>query len=250
MNYINLTPENLDGEHICCAIADKKSAHAVTAKKAWLRQRISEGLVFRKADVRGKVFIEYIPAAKAWAPLEAPGWMYIHCLWVAGSYKRQGCGTDLLTYCINQTREMGMKGVVALTSARKLPFLTDKAFLLKHGFTLADQASPWFELVALPFSAATPLPRFGDSVHQPATARKGIDIWFTAQCPFATSYSAILQQWAEEHHHPVRLHHIITHREATLHASPYTSFSLFIDGQFVSHEIPTPAKLEAMMAGS
>lgn len=34
MGIITLTPENLDREHICCALADKKNADGVQAKKA------------------------------------------------------------------------------------------------------------------------------------------------------------------------------------------------------------------------
>ncbi|MFQ8806610.1 MAG: hypothetical protein ACLR8Y_17870 [Alistipes indistinctus] len=34
MGIIILTPENIDREHICCALADKKNADGVQAKKA------------------------------------------------------------------------------------------------------------------------------------------------------------------------------------------------------------------------
>ena len=35
MNYIRITKENIDKEHICCAMSGKQSV----AKKEWLRQR-------------------------------------------------------------------------------------------------------------------------------------------------------------------------------------------------------------------
>ena len=35
--YLNLTAENLDSQHVCCAIADKKHQCGVAAKKKWLR---------------------------------------------------------------------------------------------------------------------------------------------------------------------------------------------------------------------
>lgn len=82
--FKTLTLENLDSEHICCAISDKKGECGVSSKKAWLRERIQEGLVFLKLDVRGKVFIEYIPAEKAWCPIDADGYMFIDCFWVSG----------------------------------------------------------------------------------------------------------------------------------------------------------------------
>ena len=70
MEYIQLTKENIDKEHICCAIASNKSPE-VMAKKEWLRNRMEEGLVFLKGDIRGKCFIEYIPAESAWVPIQA-----------------------------------------------------------------------------------------------------------------------------------------------------------------------------------
>lgn len=79
MDYIRLSPQNLESEHICCAISNAKDPQVI-AKKQWLAERLGEGLVFLKADARGKCFIEYIPAENAWAPIDAPGYMFIDCL--------------------------------------------------------------------------------------------------------------------------------------------------------------------------
>lgn len=45
MQYIRITSENIDSEHICCAMSGKQSV----AKKAWLKERFAEGLVFTGA---------------------------------------------------------------------------------------------------------------------------------------------------------------------------------------------------------
>ena len=58
--FINLTIENIDKEHLCCAIADKKHQAGVAVKKNWLKERIAEGHVFRKLDEKGKVFIDML----------------------------------------------------------------------------------------------------------------------------------------------------------------------------------------------
>ena len=71
MNIIKLTEENLFTEHICCAISSKSTAKGVEAKKEWLSKRFEEGLRFMKFDVKGKAFIEYIPAENAWVPVDA-----------------------------------------------------------------------------------------------------------------------------------------------------------------------------------
>ena len=48
MEFINLTAENLDSEHVCCAIADKKHQNGVAAKKAWLKAMFSESSTKRE----------------------------------------------------------------------------------------------------------------------------------------------------------------------------------------------------------
>ncbi len=47
MEYIRVTKENLEKEHICCAISNNKDVQ-VSSKKAWLTERFDEGLVFMK----------------------------------------------------------------------------------------------------------------------------------------------------------------------------------------------------------
>ena len=133
MEYIRVTKENLEKEHICCAISNNKDIQ-VSSKKAWLADRFDEGLVFLKSVERGKCFIEYIPAECAWNPIEAPGYMYINCLWVSGSFKGHGYSSDLLSECIEDSKEKGKKGLCILAAARKKPFLADSKFLKYKGF--------------------------------------------------------------------------------------------------------------------
>ena len=40
--YINLTSENIDDEHICCAIGDKKHQQGVNSKKEWISFELKE----------------------------------------------------------------------------------------------------------------------------------------------------------------------------------------------------------------
>lgn len=105
MNYIRITKENVDKEHICCAMSGKQSL----AKKEWMKQRFDEGLVFYRSEERGKCFIEYIPAENAWVPIEADGYFYINCLWVSGSMKGHGYSNDLLDKCIWDAKMQGEK---------------------------------------------------------------------------------------------------------------------------------------------
>ena len=167
MEIISVTPDNIDAEHICCAITEKRGESCVSRKKAWMSERFADGLVFRKLDARGKVFIEYIPAEKAWCPIEADGYLHIDCFWVSGQYKGRGHATELLEACIADAREQGKLGITALSSAKKMPFLSDPKFLRYKGFETADTAEPFYELLYLPLSEDAPVPRFMSTSSSP-----------------------------------------------------------------------------------
>ena len=118
MDYIKLTADNLESEHICCAISDNKDVQ-VASKKAWLAERLKEGLVFLKAAARGKCFIEYIPAEYAWYPVEADGYMHVNCFWVSGALKGHGYANDLLNACIADAKAQGKHGITVIASPKK-----------------------------------------------------------------------------------------------------------------------------------
>ena len=50
--YINLSLENIDDEHICCAIGDPKHQKGVDCKKEWIKIKLKDGHVFRKLNSR------------------------------------------------------------------------------------------------------------------------------------------------------------------------------------------------------
>lgn len=96
--FINLTPENIAHEHLCCIIHSKKPHPGVEAKRQWLSERLKEGHVFRKLNEKAVVFIEYAPLETAWAPVIGDNYVYVYCLWVTGSHKGKGYGRALMEY--------------------------------------------------------------------------------------------------------------------------------------------------------
>ncbi|MGW9123956.1 GNAT family N-acetyltransferase [Paenibacillus chitinolyticus] len=245
---VTLNTENIVGEHICCAISDKKCANGVKLKKEWLRQRFQEGLRFKKLDVRQKVFIEYIPAEYAWCPVEAPGYIFINCFWVAGSYKGKGYGKKLLGECLEESG--ATNGAIAVTSRTKRPYLSDKSFFTYNGFEVCDQATPYFELVVLKFKEDAPTPKFKQSVHEQKTdVVKGFQVLYTAQCPYTDHYVGELADCAGERSIPVETRRFASAGEAQSAPTPYTSYSLFYNGHFITHEILTRSKFEKNIDG-
>lgn len=247
-DIIQVTPDNIEREHICCAITEKKGETCVADKKAWMAARFADGLVFRKLDARGKVFIEYLPAEKAWVPIDAPGWLYIDCLWVSGQYKGQGYAKALLNACIEDAKAQGKQGLVILSGQKKkMPFMADPKFLTHEGFQVADTAEPYFALMMLPLMDGAPAPRFRPIAKEGRTDEAGLVLYYTNQCPYANTYAQRLQEIAVAHGCPVTLHHITTMEEAQACPSPFTSYSLFDRGAFVTNEILSEKKFTAYL---
>lgn len=250
MELIRITPENLDSEHICCAISNNNDCQ-VSSKKAWLKERLNEGLVFLKGDVRGKCFIEYIPAEYAWTPIDADGYMYIDCLWVSGQFKGQGNSNLLIEECIRDSKAQGRKGLVILSSKKKLGFLSDPKHLKYKGFETADTVNPYFELMYLPFEKGSDIPQFKPCVKDSTAGAgmpKGFTLYYTNQCPFNAKYIPILEDTAKAKNAALRTIHIQTTEQAQSAPTPFTTFSLFYDGEFVTHEILSEKKFEKIIS--
>lgn len=231
-----LTASNIAAEHICCAFSDKKCVVGYQAKKEWLNQLFDNGFVFKKFDIRGKVFIEYVPAEKAWVPIDAPGYMLINCFWVSGQYKGRGYGKALLQECLKDAE--GMKGIAVVTSSKKQPFLSDKQFFIKNGFKKCDEAEPWFELLYLPFDTRATPPCFKDVArYGRCDISEGIAVYYTKACPFTTFYVAELERIVRDK--TVKLHvvPIENRQQAQNHFVPHTIYSVFYNGIFVTQHI-------------
>ncbi|MFA6937122.1 MAG: YoaP domain-containing protein [Treponema sp.] len=246
MNLITLTEENLGSEHICCAISNNNDIQ-VASKKSWLRDRIKEGLVFTKGDVRGKCFIEYIPAEFAWAPIEAPDYMYIDCLWVSGQFKGKGYSNELLESCINDSKTKNKKGLVVLSFKKKLAFLSDPKFLQHKGFILADEANPSFELMYLPFKQNAYVPKFMHQVKEPKIKEQGFVVYYSSQCPFTAKYVPLIEAVAKAKNVKFKAIHFESSKEAQNAPAAVTSFCLFYNGEYVTNEIPSEKKFEKMI---
>lgn len=236
MEYIKVTKENIEKEHICCAISNNKDIQ-VSSKKAWLSERFDDGLVFYKSAERGKCFIEYIPAENAWVPICADNFMYIDCLWVSGAFKGHGYSTDLLDYAVNDSKNKGKKGMCILSSAKKRPFLADPKFLLHKGFAPCDESANGIELWYLPFDKAEQTPKFKECAKNARISEDGYVLFYTNQCPFTAKYVPIAENTAKEHNIPFKTVHIETKEQAQNAPSPITTYALFYNGEYLTNEV-------------
>lgn len=241
---IKLNKENIEQEHICCSLADKKGRQGVATKKEWLKQCFDDGLVFLKVDVRGKAFIEYVPAERAWSPIDAADYMYINCFWVSGRFKGKGYGKALLAQCEADARAQGKKGLVAISSNKKRPFLSDKQFFVKHGFQVCDEAPPYFQLLYLEFKEGGIKPKFKERARAASIAnQQGLAIYYTHQCPYSADYVADAIRAAESRGVKAYSHQYRSYEEAQNAPCGVTTYSLFYNGRYITNEILTVDKI-------
>ncbi len=239
MNYIEINRDNIDKEHICCAMSGKQSL----TKKEWLKQRFDEGLVFYRSEERGKCFIEYIPAESAWAPINADGYIYINCLWISGAMKGHGYANDLLAKCIRDAKAQGKKGLCILSAeGRKREFLADPKFLTHKGFTVADVSDCGINLMFLPLEPSAEPPKFKDCAKHPKSTGDGFVLYYTDQCPFTYYWVPRVQKVAGENGIPLKVIHITSREDAQNTPAPVTTYALFRDGKFLTHSIQSDKK--------
>ena len=134
--------------------------------------------------------------------------MYINCLWVSGSFKGHGYSSDLLSECIEDSKEKGKKGLCILAAARKKPFLVDSKFLKYKGFKACDEADNGIQLWYLPFEEKTEPPVFKECAKHHHINESGYVLYYTNQCPFNAKYVP----------------------------TPITTYALFCDGEYVTNE--------------
>ena len=236
MEYIKLTLDNLEKEHICCAISNNKDIQ-VASKKAWLKERIKDGLVFLKSTERGKCFIEYIPAENAWCPIEANDYMHINCFWVSGSFKGHGYANDLLNACIADAKEQVKSCITVITSPKKMPFLSDPKYFANKGVKVADKANPNFTLMYLSFDENASVPKFKEQAKQPHIDKQGFVVYYTHGCPFTAKYVPLVQQTAKDKDIPFESVLIDSKEKAQNAPIAWTNYAVFHNGQYISNEI-------------
>ena len=234
-NYINLSPENIEKEHICCAIGDKKHQDGVEGKKEWLCAKFRDGHVFRKLDARGKIFIEYEPIESAWGPVVGKNYEYIYCLWVAGSFKGKGIAGELMDYAIKDSKDKGMSGICTLVSKKKKPFIGEKKFFEHYGFKAVDSIGD-YELLALQFDSS-PTPTFSDSARKMRIDSTEFTVFYSPECPYVEYEVKELSEYARENGIAINFIKIDSLEKAKNVPCVFNNWANFYKGEFVSNTI-------------
>ncbi|MCP5063471.1 MAG: GNAT family N-acetyltransferase [Ignavibacteriae bacterium] len=247
MEIKKLTDINIEDEHICCAISDKKCLNGYQKKKSWLKTEFKNGYNFQKVNVRGKVFIEYVPIESSWLPLKGKNFMVINCFWVSGQYKGQGNGKKLLKQCRNDAKNMD--GIVAISSDKKLPFMTDPKFLKYQGFEIIDEAPPYFKLWGLKTNPKVIYPKIMESAKLGTCPdKKGITAYYSNTCPFNDYYiNQLLGEYAKKKNVPLTINHIKNKTDGHKMPIPWIINSIFYKGELVTLEMKPDRHLDKII---
>lgn len=247
MRIIDVTAENVEETGFFCLMSRRKS-DGYRRKLRWSHARFEEGLRIKMLDLSegGRGFIEYIPGEYAWRPVEAAGYVFIHCLWVVGKSKGNGYAKLLLDECLADAERDGAKGVAMVTSQGN--WLVGKKLFLSRGFESVDRAPPAYELLVKNFSPAPPPSFPTDWDERAASLGNGLTVVRTDQCPYLDDAVNTALGAARDHGLQARVMELTTAREVRERApSPYGVFSIVLDGVMLSHYYLPKKKLNELL---
>ena len=153
----------------------------------------------------------------------------------------------LLEECLNDAKSQGKDGIIAVTSDKKYNhFLSDKKFFQMQGFEFADKSEPYFELWYKKLNENSSTPKFKEiakkgeiSGRENEIYKNGISVYFSNGCPFTEFYVKELEEVAKKQEFEFHSIKIETKEQAQNHFVPFTIYSIFKDGKFVTQHILT-----------
>lgn len=248
---IDLTPENIS-EYGVCGYKDVKKHVELRHKIEWFTDYYPKGLrikviISKTGGYQG--MIEYIPGKYAHRPVEAEGYLFIHCLFVGfkKEYKGKGFASSLIEECINEAQEKNMLGVAVVT--RKGSFMAKKDIFLKKKFERVDTAKPDFGLLVKKFDANSKNPTFRSDINDNITPyRKGLYILRSPQCPYTEkNVNAMLDSAKNKFN--VTPHLInLNDADAAQHAPcPFGTFCIIYNGEIISNHPISNTRFENIM---
>jgi L-amino acid N-acyltransferase YncA len=253
-HIIDTNADNIGG----CSHCGNKNANNLghCRKTSWLRERYAEGLRYKvvRSNEFGDVgMIEYTLGNHAWRPVEAEGYLVIHCLWVYGQHKGQGLGSLLLQSCLDDAKSSQCHGVAVVTSSDSLMAGSD--LFLKAGFVSVDRtigsseaSAARYELLVKKFKKTAPDPRF--IVHRERLLkkyRKGLTILAADQCPYvakSVERIAAASRMLGLEPNVVRVASAKASRELP---TPYGVFSIIYDGHLIAHRPISATRFTSIM---
>jgi hypothetical protein len=248
IEIIDLTPENIT-EYGVCGYKDIKKNPEIKRKAEWFGKYYPKGL--RTKIILSKTggyqgMLEYIPGKYAHRPVNAEGYMFIHCIWVGfkKEFKGHGLASALIDECIKDAQKSNMQGVAVVT--RQGPFMAKKDIFLKKGFNVVDAVQPDFELLALKFDEKAENPEFRNMTLE-AYNKKGLTVIRSAQCPYSVKNVEAIIETAKNLNIKADLVELEDSESAQLTPCAFGTFCIIYDGEVISHHPISNTRFENIM---
>lgn len=242
--------DNLEQCGIGC-IANRRHV-GFQPKVQWLQRRFDEGLrylLFR--DERGKAlaFLEFVPGEAAWRPVDADGWLFIHCLWVyREGQKVGGLGSRLIQACVEEARKQQRDGVAVMVSNG--PWMVGAQIYLRNGFEVVDE-SDRFQLLVHRFArrGKTAAPSTPQIRRQPDLApyQNGLHLVYAPQCPMLPKSVHDLTEMAAENGLELQVTELATPRQAQQSPSLYGVYALLWNGRLLADHYVSKGRFKGLL---
>jgi hypothetical protein len=244
---IDLTPENI-ADYGVCGYKDLKKHLELRRKIEWFNEYYSKGLrikVLMSKTGGYQGMLEYIPGKYAHRPVDADGYMFIHCIFVGfkGPFKGKGHASAMLNGCISEAKAACMQGVAVVT--RKGPFMAKKDIFLKKGFARVDEAKPDFELLALKFDPKTAGPKF--TIPTLKGYSNGLTIIRSPQCPYSVKNVDEILETAKLMGIKANLIDLNNAEAAQKSPCAFGTFCIIYNGKIISHHPISNTRFQNIM---
>lgn len=249
IEIIDLTPDNI-ADYGVCGYKDVNKHLELRNKINWLKEYYDKGLRIKAVISKAGGYqgmIEYIPGEYAYRPVNAAGYMFIHCLFVGfkNEYKGKGLATSLINECIKEAKSKKMDGVAVIT--RKGSFMADKNIFLKLGFKEVDKATPDFELLVLKFNEKDN-PKFKDMKKVLDKYKEGLFILRSVQCPYTEkNVKEMIKTANDKYNIKANLIDMNSFEDVQNCPSPFGSFCIIYNGKILSYSPISNTRFENIM---
>lgn len=251
IEIVDLNPDNI-ADYGVCGYKDVKKHVELQRKIEWFKEYYPKGLrikaaVSKKSGYQG--MLEYIPGEYAHRPVEADGYMFIHCIFVGfrKEFKGKGLASSLLNECIEEAKDNEMLGIAVIT--RKGPFMVGNDIFLKQGFEIVDSAEPDFNLLVQKFDDKSENPKFRADMDESLNEySNGLTILRSVQCLYTEkNVNAIIESAKDKFKLKTKL--INLEGAETVQNTPcaFGSFCLIYDGEILSYHPISKTRFENIM---
>ena len=231
LKLVDITPENVMEHGLFCIKNVKNPVFAL--KKNWFLQSYKEELrikILYNDDKKQIGYIEYIPAEFAWRPVEAPGFMFIQCMFIyAKKDKNKGYGSFMVKACEEDAKKQNMKGICTMTSDGT--FIANKQLFINNGYSQVDKLER-YELMVKKFDNKFDNPRLIDWTKN-RDKYQGWNLIYADQCPWHHKSVEALKEVTKDVGIDLMIKKITTCQEAKNAPSGFGVFCLMHNGKLL-----------------